>query len=88
MVGWRALVPIVAKLTALVAVIAFLALGILFIVLPAMVLGAVACYLLPKRPSRTLGNLNGAERTGNKSIIDGTYRVTNDAAGEAENDHK
>ena len=85
--GWRAVAAIVAGLTVLVAVAAFLALGFLFIVLPTMALGAVACYFLPKPPGRSVGNSKAAERTGGTTIIDGTYKVTNDAAGEAENDH-
>jgi hypothetical protein len=84
--GWRAVAAIVAGLTVLVAVAAFLALGFLFIVLPTMVLSAVAYYFLPKRPSRSVGNSKAAERIGSTTIIDGTYKVTNDATGEAGND--
>lgn len=86
--GWRAVASILAGLTVLVAVAAFLALGFLFIVLPTMVLGAVAYYFLPKPPSRSVENSKAAERTGSTTIIDGTYKVTNDATGEAENDRK
>jgi hypothetical protein len=86
--GWRAVATVVAGLMVLVAVAAFLALGFFFIVLPTMVLGTVAYYFLPKPPSRSVGNSNAAERTGSTTIIDGTYKVTNDAAGQAENDHK
>lgn len=86
--GWRAVATIVAGLTVLVAVGAFLALGFLFIVLPTMALGAVAYYFLPKPPSRGVENSKAAERTGSTTIIDGTYKVTNDAPGEVENDHK
>ena len=84
--GWRAVAAIVAGLTVLVAVAAFLALGFLFIMLPTMVLSAVAYYFLPKRPSRSVGNSKAAERIGSTTIIDGTYKVTNDATGEAGND--
>jgi hypothetical protein len=86
--GWRAVAAIVAGLTVLVAVAAFLALGFLFIVLPTMVLGAVAYYFLPKRPSRGLGNSNAVERTGNTTIIDANYRVTNDHSEDNRTGHK
>jgi hypothetical protein len=86
--GWRAVATVVAGLTVLVAVAAFLALAFLFIVLPTMVLGAVAYYFLPKPPSRGVENSKAAERTGSATIIDGTYKVTNDDTGEAEYDHK
>jgi|SRR5579872_1645266 len=86
--GWRAVATVVAGLTVLMAVAAFMALGFLFIGLPTMLLGAVAYYFLPKRPCRSVGNSNAAERTGSRSIIDGTYKVTNDTTGQADNDHK
>lgn len=86
--GWQAVAAIVAGLTVLVAVAAFLTLGFLFIVLPTMVVGAVAYYFLPKPPSRTVGNLKAADRTRNTTIIDGTYRVTNDAAQDSRTGHK
>lgn len=86
--GWRAVAATVAGLTVLTAMAAFLALGFLFIVLPTVVLGAVACYVLPKLPRRGAGYSNAAERTGRTTIIDGTYKVANDATGEADNDHK
>lgn len=86
--GWRAVIAMVAGLTALVAVAAILALGFLFVVLPAMVLGAVAYYLLSKPPSGSAGYSKPVERTGSTTIIDGTYKVANDATREAGNDHK
>ena len=63
---------------------AFLALGFLFIVLPTMVLGAIAYCFLPKLPGRSLGNSKAVERTGNTTIIDANYRVTNDHSEETE----
>lgn len=86
--GWRAVAAIVAGLTVLVAVAAFLALGFLFIVLPTMVVGAVAYHFLPKCASRTVGNLKAADRTGNTTIIDGTYRVANDHPEDIRTGHK
>jgi len=84
--GWRAVVAVAAGITALVAVTAFLALGFLFIALPALAIASIAYYLLPKRPNRALGSSNSAERSGNTTITDVTYRVTHDDAGDAESD--
>ena len=86
--GWRAVPAIVAGLTVLVAVAAFLALSFLFIVLPIMVLGAVAYYVLPKQTIRGVGNSTAAERTGNTTIIDVNYRVTNDHSEDNRTGHK
>jgi hypothetical protein len=86
--GWRAVAAVVAGLTVLVGVAAFLALGFLFIALPTMVVGAVVYYFLPNRPGRTLRNLEAEQQIKNTTIIEGNYSVTNETAGEAEDDHK
>jgi hypothetical protein len=86
--GWRAVAAIVVGLAVLVAVVAFLALSFLFIVLPTAILGTVAYYLLPRPASSTAEISKAAEWTRNAAIIDGTYKVTNDATEEPRNDHK
>jgi hypothetical protein len=79
--GWRALVAIAAGVAVVVAVAAVLALSFLFIVLPTMVIGAVAYYFLPKRPSRTLGNLKAGDQAKNTTIIEANYTVSKDDSG-------
>jgi hypothetical protein len=88
LVGWRAVGVILAGLAVFVAVAALLALSILFIVLPAVAIGAVAYYFLPKRPGPALGNQKAADRAENTTIIDGDYRATNDATKEAEDGNR
>jgi hypothetical protein len=76
--GWRAIAAVLAGLVVVVAVAALLALSFLLIVLPAMAIGAVAYYLLPKRPGHTLGDLNASNHAKNSTIIETNYSVTND----------
>ena len=78
--GWRAVAATLTGLAVLVAVAVFLALGFLFVVLPAMAVGTVAYYLLSKPARRTVRDLKG---TGNPTIIDATYKVTSDGAGDS-----
>src|ERR1017187_7972908 len=86
--GWRAIAAIVIGLTVLVAAFAFLALGFLFIVVPALVIASVAYHFLPKPKNRPLGNCEKMGQTENATIIDGTYEVSQDDAGKSGNDYK
>ena len=78
--GWRAAVAIVVGLTVLLALTAFLALGFLFVVVPAMIVGAIAYYLLPTQARRTVEDLKAPNRRRNTTVIDGTYKVADEPA--------
>ena len=86
--GWRAIAAAAAGLAVLVVGAVFLALSLLLVVLPAMVLGTVTYFLLSRPSRRTAGDLNAAKRTGNTTIIDATYKVTEDAAEDSGNGHE
>jgi len=86
--GWRAIAAAAAGLAVLVVGAVVLALSLLLVVLPAMVLGTVTYFLLSRPSRRTAGDLNAAKRTGNTTIIDATYKVTEDAAEDSGNGHE
>ncbi len=69
--GWRAVVAVVFGLAALAAVVALLAVSFL-VVLPVMLVAAIAYRFLPKPKMPPMG------RAGEADIIDTTYEVVPD----------
>ena len=80
--GWRAVAATVTGLAVLAVLATLLALGFLLLVVPALAVGSVAYYLMSKPARRTVSDLKGTDRAGNATIIDATYQVKNDAAGD------
>ena len=83
--GWRAFAAAVTGVGILVAVVAFLAVGFLFIAVPALAIASIAYYFRPKRmirPAQNMGNIGKADTPRNGTIIDGTFKVV---PNEAEN---
>jgi len=68
--GWRA-AAILASILATVALLAFLALGILVIIVPVLIVGAVASLFLPKSKIVVFGRA----RHHADGVIDGEYKV-------------
>ena len=76
--GWA---KIVAGLAIFVALIAFLAVGFLFVVLPMIVLAPIIYWFMPKRKVFFVGSpwatgpTNDAKQSAPGDIIDGEFRV-------------
>ncbi|HEY4123844.1 MAG TPA: hypothetical protein VGM36_04470 [Rhizomicrobium sp.] len=67
--GWRAVTAILAGLASLAVVIVLLTVGFVFIVLPALVVAAIAWRFLPRARIRSMGPAS------DPSVIEGTYEV-------------
>jgi hypothetical protein len=70
--GWRAVLAVLTGLVALAAVIALLAVGFVFIVLPAIVIGSIAWLFLPRPARRPM------DPRGEPGVIEGRYEVAPD----------